>query len=301
MGNFVDVDGKKIYCEVQGEGNFTVVLDAGLGMSSLSWHWIKDVLVSRTRVVCFDRPGLGYSPPDKGPSWLRRVDSIVDLTYQLLGKLKLQENLILVGHSSSGMHVRLYAHLYREQVKGIVLIDAAHEKQLQKLQGNSIYNSYPSREMTEHKMYLISGPEFSRLCWQFPLFVYVLKFFDMLGRSVASDAASMLAMISEHGSQKDSMEYMQTLDIMKPGQLGNMPLMIVSRDPQRGAGGRLYPNAKGDPEFQLEQAALSSNSSRKVVEGAGHGSLLFVKEDAEETAKAILQLVDAARNGSQLR
>ena len=81
-----------------------------------------------------NRPGLGYSPPDKGPSWLRRVDSIVDLTYQLLGKLKLQvlpgliltapwlmngmpqENLILVGHSSSGMHVRLYAHLYREQV-----------------------------------------------------------------------------------------------------------------------------------------------------------------------------------------
>ena len=37
-----------------------------------------------------------------------------------------------------------------------MLIDAAHEKQLQKLQGNSIYNSYPSREMTEHKMVLPS-------------------------------------------------------------------------------------------------------------------------------------------------
>eukprot|EP00960_Hanusia_phi_P059951 764341-Hanusia_phi.AAC.2 len=228
LANFVDIDGKQIYFEVEGQGEFTVVLDAGLGMSSLSWHWIKallllsklcmtwhgsqEILARETRVFCFDRPGLGRSPPDKGP-WVRRVDSIVDVTHKLLGKLNLQSN-----------------------------VD------------------------------------------------------------------SMLAMIAEHGSQKDSMEFMQTLDIMNPEQLGDMPLMIVSRDPQTGAGGRLYPNAKGDParekqheEFQLEQAALSRNSLRIVVEGAGHGSLLFVREDAVEAAKAILQLVDAARNGSQLR
>ena len=54
MGNFVDVDGKKIYCELQGEGNFTVVLDAGLGMSSLSWHWIKATHLQEEILVCLD-------------------------------------------------------------------------------------------------------------------------------------------------------------------------------------------------------------------------------------------------------
>lgn len=33
--------------------------------------------------------------------------------------------------------------------------------------------------------------------------------------------------------------------------------------------------------------------NRKVVEGAGHGSLLFVKEDAEEVAQHICSLFKA--------
>ena len=58
--------------------DYTVVLDAGLGMSSLSWGWVRDSIArSGVRVITFDRPGIGRSPAKLGAPWLRRVDELV--------------------------------------------------------------------------------------------------------------------------------------------------------------------------------------------------------------------------------
>jgi len=126
------------------------------------------------------------------------------------------------------------------------------------------------------------------------------------------------------------MEYMQGLDLMQPGAMASLPLLVISRDPQKGAGGGIYPNARGDPTresqhevtsvssclcnpwasqvtdhrlipacamqtFQIEQQMLSLAGRRMVVEGAGHGSLLFVKSHAMQTAKGILEVVQEVR------
>jgi hypothetical protein len=40
--------------------------------------------------------------------------------------------------------------------------------------------------------------------------------------------------------------------------------------------------------FQREQEALSRNSKRVIIQGAGHGSLLFVKDHAKKTAGIVL-------------
>lgn len=47
------------------------------------------------------------------------------------------------------MHARLHAHLHPKEVWGIVLVDSAHEDQLGKLEGKSVYNSYPDAKITE--------------------------------------------------------------------------------------------------------------------------------------------------------
>ncbi|KAJ1465592.1 Alpha/Beta hydrolase protein, partial [Baffinella frigidus] len=130
--------------------DFTVVLDAGLGMSSLSWSWVRDSITrSGVRVVTFDRPGLGRSPAQSGVPWLRRVDVLVEQMHEVLEKVGANKKLVLVGHSSSGMHVRLFAHRYPKQVAGLVLVDAANEQQLGHLEGSSVYNSYPPAQVTE--------------------------------------------------------------------------------------------------------------------------------------------------------
>ena len=49
--------------------------------------------------------------------------------------------------------------------------------------------------------------------------------------------------------------------------------------------------------FQIEQKELSREGKRIVVSGAGHGSLLFVREHAQKTAQAISDLVREVGHG----
>lgn len=53
-------------------------------------------------------------------------------------------------------------------------------------------------------------------------------------------------------------------------------------------------------ELQDELAALSSESVHRVVEGATHGSLLYDQANAQVTSTAILEVVEAVRNGQPL-
>ncbi|MET0505552.1 MAG: alpha/beta hydrolase, partial [Luteibacter sp.] len=54
-----------IYCT--GKGSPTVVLDAGLGDSTVSWAQVQPVLSKRGRVCAFDRAGLGFSDAARRP------------------------------------------------------------------------------------------------------------------------------------------------------------------------------------------------------------------------------------------
>ena len=285
------VNGQSINVSVLGDGEVTVVLDAGLGMSTISWHWIASIVASKARVVMFDRPALGCSPVssfasvglpssqcyDKGDSaervpWLRAVGDIVSLMHDVLDSIDAargagrgRRKLVLVGHSTAGMDVRLYCHRHGDEVKGLVLVDTASERQLNLLQGTSVYNTYPDVEETEAKltrvrylwrnglflpMYILSGPTFAKLCWYFPPLISLLRFFDSLGRAAAVQVRQnvkmlgphlpkallsqfmdeqlspdgMEAMLAEHGSQRASMNYMLSLDLLKAGVLGSRPL-----------------------------------------------------------------------------
>ena len=72
--------------------------------------------------------------------------------------------------------------------------------------------------------------------------------------------------------------------------LGEKPLAVVSAGEQSASWF----------ELQEELAALSSNSSHRKVEGATHESLLSEKRDAQVTGAAILEVVEAVRNGQLL-
>jgi len=123
-GQLVDVGGYRLHINCVGAGSPTVVLDAGLGGSSLDWSLVQSELGSSTRVCAYDRAGMGWSDPSPHP---RTPRQIADELHTLLTNAGIAGPYVLVGHSLAGKNVRLFALTHPEQVAGMVLVDARSE------------------------------------------------------------------------------------------------------------------------------------------------------------------------------
>jgi pimeloyl-ACP methyl ester carboxylesterase len=119
----VDIGERRLFAELAGMGFPTVVLEAGRGAWSDTWEPIWGDLVALTRVVRYDRAGLGHSDPVVMPR--SGADLVLDL-HRLLQLVVQPTPYILVGHSIGGLTIRLYAHHYPQEIVGMVLVDPTH-------------------------------------------------------------------------------------------------------------------------------------------------------------------------------
>lgn len=124
-GRLVDVGGYKLHLDCRGEASPTVVLEAGLGASSLDWSLVQPELARTTRVCSYDRAGMGWSEPGPAP---RSPAHIADELHQLLQNGGVAGPYILVGHSLGGKNIRMFAEAYPSEVAGMVLVDARSER-----------------------------------------------------------------------------------------------------------------------------------------------------------------------------
>src|SRR5436305_1472358 len=93
-GQLVDVDGERLHIQCIGTGSPTVVLDAGLGGSSLDWNLVQAAIGQTTQVCAYDRAGLGWSDPGPAP---RSPRQIANELHTLLTNAGLPGPYILVG------------------------------------------------------------------------------------------------------------------------------------------------------------------------------------------------------------
>jgi pimeloyl-ACP methyl ester carboxylesterase len=119
-GKFVQLQNRRVHLRDMGEGSPTVLFESGLMSTVLTWQQIQPRLAQVTRVVSYDRPGLGWS--DSGPE-PRTASRIVDELHALLAEAKIPPPYVLVGHSFGGLTMPLFAARYPEEVCGIALID----------------------------------------------------------------------------------------------------------------------------------------------------------------------------------
>jgi pimeloyl-ACP methyl ester carboxylesterase len=123
-GQLVDVGGFRLHIDCVGTGSPTVVLDAGLGGSSLDWSLVQSELGRTTRVCAYDRAGMGWSDPGPQP---RTPGQIARELHMLLTNAGIAGPYVLVGHSLAGKNVRMFALTHPDQVAGMVLVDARSE------------------------------------------------------------------------------------------------------------------------------------------------------------------------------
>ncbi|HUL35072.1 MAG TPA: alpha/beta hydrolase [Candidatus Eisenbacteria bacterium] len=119
-GRLVDIGTHRLHLLETGSGSPTILLEAGLMSTVLSWTELQHALSASYRVVSYDRAGLGWS--DLGPM-PRTADRIVTELHALLDCAKIPPPYILVGHSFGGLTMPQFAACYPDEVAGIVLVD----------------------------------------------------------------------------------------------------------------------------------------------------------------------------------
>lgn len=125
-GRLVDVGTHRLHLRCEGAGTPTVVFDAALGASSLSWSLVQPAVAGLTRACSYDRAGFGWS--DAGPM-PRTAGRMADELWRLLTAAQLPPPYVLVGHSFGGLVTRLAAARHPEAVAALVLIEPAIPEQ----------------------------------------------------------------------------------------------------------------------------------------------------------------------------
>ena len=125
QGKRIEVAGRNRYLVETGSGPVTVVLESGLGDDHHVWQAVQQSVSKITRVVSYDRAGLGLSDPADLP---RTPDQIARELHELLQAASIPPPYVLVGHEAGALHVRRFASLFPDEVKGLVLVDPSHEE-----------------------------------------------------------------------------------------------------------------------------------------------------------------------------
>jgi pimeloyl-ACP methyl ester carboxylesterase len=286
-GWMVDVGGHKLHLHVTGEdrGTPTVVLEGGLGFPSVEWAWVQPEVAHFARVVAYDRAGVAWSEPGPKP---RDGHRIAEDLHAALHTAGLEGSYVLVGHSFGGLFVRAFADLYPEEVTGMVLVDSSHPDQLDRspLQRQA----QPRLEVT-----IKVAPFFARL-GVIRLYALRAKWIRELPPQQAAEMRAFMALPDFWvgvGAEAAAWEESTSPQVRRARSLGDMPLAVLT-----ASGTMAFDPVHG--ELQAELAALSSNGTHRVVEGADHGSIVMSPEYARLVADYVCRVLEAARTGQSL-
>ena len=272
-------DGRSIHVQLSGMDNDgpLVILEAGAGSFSSQWAWIQDEISEMTRVLSYDRAGLGWSDGPVGGGTAPAATS--DLT-EVLAELELDGPYVLVGHSFGAVFSRMYASAHPEDVAGLVLVDPAHEEQ---------FDRFPAMGDTTaaNAMRVLSRVGLFRL----------FRPFDSFGEDMPAQAFAQWRSVAYTTRYADAQaeEASHLVDVVSPWftaqdtDLGDTPLVILQ------AADAEWPDP-GMKDLQRELVAHSTNSRFEVVPRADHLGIVTHQEHAAVVSSAITELITATED-----
>lgn len=284
-GQLTNVGGYNMHIYCTGEGNPTVILEAGLNDFFVSWSKVQPEIAKATRVCSYDRAGLGWS---EASPYGRTSEVMVQELHTVLKNTGIEGPYVLVGHSFGGINMRLFARKYPDEVAGLLLVDSAHEEQgerlpfLQDSADEFIGQFRTLSAMSSFGLMALSPATipnrgFSEEAYR--------QYQAVLGTTNYFDGA-----IAESAAFYSGESYLEMTG------LGDLPLIVLSHGlPDSTSGVNDAEQSQFEQEWskmQAELAALSSNSKQVIAERSGH----YIQLDQPDLViESILELVRASQ------
>lgn len=277
-GRMVNVNGLNYHLNCIGAGSPTIILEAGLGESSLSWYPVQAKLAQTTQVCVYDRAGLGWSDPTDEPMSPEQVAANLDV---LLRNASITPPFVFVCHSRGGIFCRNFYHQFPREVKGLVLVDSTHE------QSPFREYRYAKVDYFKQQVQMLVAPVLSRIGiirlmgWAnadrlpspLPPDILAAK------TAVQNRTDTTLAVVNEIAVMRKGLDS----STLPPPSLGDLPLVVLTSgkgidsalaEREATASNSSVENAVAiariERTAQQELAALSSNSKHVIAEKSGH-------------------------------
>jgi len=278
-GRLVDVGGRTMHIDCTGEGSPIVILDSGLGDTYLSWRKVQPQIAKFTRVCSYDRAGLGYSDPSLQP---RTSKVIAEELHALLQAANISPPYVIVGHSMGGYDVRVYTSLYRNEIVGMVLVDASHPDQENRFppELKNMEGSWQRESQFIASTMPFGIPRLLGLCEN-----------DAVTRAADCNWHSAREQLAEMRAFPES-----AAETAQTGSLADLPLAVLSHDPGKPSSDLPPDLAKPTNEawekMQEELAHLSTRGIQTVAKNSAH----YIQIDRPDIViEAVRGVVEQAR------
>jgi pimeloyl-ACP methyl ester carboxylesterase len=290
-GKLVDIGGYRLHINCTGTGSPTVILDAGLGGTSLDWSKVQPAVARFTRVCSYDRAGYGWSDTGPGP---RTSQQIVKELHLLLVHAQVSGPYVLVGHSVGGLIMRLYAYRYPGEVAGMVLLDSTSEHQFAQFGTHPAYFPPQAMSAAEKQYQLYRGAALfgvARLALQTGLFpledaaAYPAAV-QPIHLAQAEQTRYFSTQYDEFAALQESAAQVRAARAASPSY-GHLPLIVLSQDDSQDHSAQGKQMAATWDALQQDLASLSSNSQHSIAPHSGH----YIQLDRPDRAIAAIQSV----------
>jgi pimeloyl-ACP methyl ester carboxylesterase len=284
-GERVEASGYRLHVQVHGVAGDrpTVILDAGGGSFSAQWAWIQPLVAQFTRVVSYDRPGLGWS--DSAPRETDGFEIAADLR-DALNTLGVEGPYVLVGHSFGSVMIRVFAQSYPDEVAGLVHVDPRY------LWMEDVLGDAVTREGDRMTRLLPLAARFGVARLSNPAFSFV----DGLPQRQRDEGLAFFA-ATRHLTAMAAEWPMSNRTVARLAaageSLGARPNIVLSA----GADDHYFQGERR-ARFTASQAAiaqLSEKGEQRLIEGADHYTIVTQEPHARTVVAAIREVVESAR------
>ncbi|MDF2674057.1 MAG: putative hydrolase or acyltransferase of alpha/beta superfamily [Clostridiales bacterium] len=268
-GKIINVDGHNMHIFAEGKGNATVVFAAGWKTPSpyVDFYPLYSEISKHTRIAVYDRPGYGWSEEANTP---RDIDVIAKEMHELLKESGEKSPYILVGHSIGSLEMIRFAQLYKDEVKGVVLIDGSNPDMYSNVEKASVLVKLRT-SVFNNLIYLFNKSGIARL-----LINVIPSFYSS---TVLVTARNNFQFAPENFKKLDAAMFLKTFNnknqvdegknkeinankVASNGHIEDIPLRIITSEEINS-----YKEARTN---QLNLKQWAADSKQIIVKGAGH-------------------------------